>query len=56
MSTSTTQCSPAQICLLTASTAWWAERFGRNPYENALNDASKIGSNTSLAAACRMRS
>jgi hypothetical protein len=33
-----------------------ADRFGRNPYEHGKKSASKIGSNTTLAAAWTTRS
>jgi hypothetical protein len=36
--------------------ASWARRLGRNPYEQGWKSASKIGSSTSLSAACTTRS
>jgi hypothetical protein len=39
-----------------ASSAWWADRFGRNPKLNGEKSASKIGSITNLAAVMTTRS
>jgi hypothetical protein len=50
MSASSTQSAPLFAATRFASSAWWAERFGRNPKLWGEKSASKIGSRTILAA------
>src|SRR6266516_438529 len=56
MSISTIQFAPPFTPCRSCSTAWWALRFGRNPYELSRKSASKIGSSTTFAAARTTRS
>ena len=56
MSASSTHTPPLLAATLTASSAWWAERFGRNPKLTGRKSASKIGSSTIRAAAITTRS
>src|SRR5882724_9148947 len=51
ISASSTQLTLLLIAVASASSASWADFFGRNPYENPMNSASKIGSST-IRTAC----
>jgi len=55
-SASSTQSAPWLASTLMASTAIWAERFGRKPKLAGRKSASKMGSRTSFAAAMTTRS
>ena len=56
MSASKTNCLPRGNDTLILSNASVADRLGRNPYEHDRKSASKIGSNTILAACWATRS
>ena len=56
ISVSTTQRRPRHASSMRTCKASWAVFFGRNPNEHGNMSASKIGSMTSLRAACTMRS
>ena len=56
ISASSTQLAPRLAATRIASSAWWADRFGRNPKLTGEKSASKIGSITNLAAVMTTRS
>jgi hypothetical protein len=56
MSASSTHWAPWLAATRIASSAWWADRFGRNPKLTGRKSASKIGSRTNLAAVMTTRS
>ncbi len=56
MSASSAQIAPWLAVVRTTSSAWCADRFGRNPKLHGRKSASKIGSRMALAAAITTRS